>query len=63
MMKKCADYFPAESGVRIFGKICVSIKSIKTTKSSLVLRSMEVKYKDVSINPHYSLEQSAEIYL
>lgn len=46
MMKKCADYFPAESGLRIFGKICVSIKSIKTTKCSLVLRSMEVKYKD-----------------
>lgn len=47
-MKKCADYFQAESGVREFGKICVSTKCTRISQSSLVMRSMEVKYKDVS---------------
>ncbi|CAA6660454.1 unnamed protein product [Spirodela intermedia] len=46
MMKKCADYFQAESGVREFGKICVSTKCTRISHSSLVMRSMEVKYKD-----------------
>ncbi|XP_078433913.1 protein tyrosine phosphatase 1 [Wolffia australiana] len=46
MTKKCADYFHSESGIREFGNISVSTKCTKTTLSSLVLRAMEVKYKD-----------------
>uniref|UniRef100_A0A1D1XGQ2 protein-tyrosine-phosphatase n=1 Tax=Anthurium amnicola TaxID=1678845 RepID=A0A1D1XGQ2_9ARAE len=45
-MRKCADYFQAESGVREFGNICVSTKCTIISHSSLVLSSMEVKYKD-----------------
>lgn len=44
--QKCGDYFQAEDGQREFGKICISTKWIKTTRTSLVLRSLEVKYKE-----------------
>ncbi|XP_017237701.1 protein-tyrosine-phosphatase PTP1 isoform X1 [Daucus carota subsp. sativus] len=44
--QKCGDYFQAEDGSREFGNICISTKWIKTTKTSLVLRNLEVKYKE-----------------
>lgn len=43
MMKKCADYFQAENGLREFGKIHVFTKWTRISKSSLVLRCLEVK--------------------
>ncbi|XP_027076177.1 protein-tyrosine-phosphatase PTP1 isoform X1 [Coffea arabica] len=45
-MMKCGDYFQAEDGPREFGNICIVTKWIKTTGSSLVLRCLEVKYKE-----------------
>lgn len=45
MMRKCADYFQSENGLREFGKLSVVTKSTRND-SSLVLRSMEVKHKD-----------------
>ncbi|KAL9245506.1 hypothetical protein vseg_019150 [Gypsophila vaccaria] len=39
---KCDDYFQAEDGPREFGNISIVTKSIRTTKSSLVLRLLEV---------------------
>ncbi|KAK1309982.1 Protein-tyrosine-phosphatase PTP1 [Acorus calamus] len=45
MMRKCANYFQAENGIREFGKICIFTKSTKAN-SSLVLRCLEVKYKE-----------------
>lgn len=46
-MVKCGDYFQAEDGPREFGNICIATKWIKTTDSSLVLRNIEVNYKEV----------------
>lgn len=45
-MIKCGDYFQAEDGPREFGNICINTKWIKTTGTSLVLRCLEVKYKE-----------------
>ncbi|KAK9713777.1 hypothetical protein RND81_06G051000 [Saponaria officinalis] len=39
---KCDDYFQAEDGPREFGNISIVTKRIRTTKSSLVLRLLEV---------------------
>ena len=44
---KCGDYFQAEDGPREFGNIFTVTKWIKTTESSLVLRHLEVNYKEV----------------
>lgn len=46
-MIKCGDYFQAEDGPREFGNICIMTKWIKTTDKALVLRCLEVKYKEV----------------
>ncbi|XP_058091247.1 protein-tyrosine-phosphatase PTP1 isoform X3 [Magnolia sinica] len=43
---KCDDYFQAEDGPREFGKIFLTCKGMKTTDTSLVLRKLEVKYKE-----------------
>lgn len=43
MMRKCADYFQAESGLREFGKIRVLTKWTQISSSSLVLRCLELK--------------------
>lgn len=43
---KCGDYFQAEDGVREFGNICIATKWIKTTDTSLILRCLEVSYKE-----------------
>ncbi|KAI5668340.1 hypothetical protein M9H77_18193 [Catharanthus roseus] len=45
-MIKCGDYFQAEDGPREFGNICIMTKWIKTTDKALVLRCLEVKYKE-----------------
>lgn len=47
-MVKCGDYFQAEDGPREFGNICINTKWIKSTTTSLVLRHLEVSYKEVS---------------
>ncbi|KAJ9146015.1 hypothetical protein P3X46_028335 [Hevea brasiliensis] len=44
--EKCGDYFQAEDGPRDFGNICVVTKWMKTTNTSLVLRNLEVGYKE-----------------
>nr|GMC71380.1 protein-tyrosine-phosphatase PTP1 [Ipomoea batatas] len=44
--EKCGDYFQAEDGVREFGNICITTKWIKTTDTSLILRCLEVSYKE-----------------
>lgn len=49
--QKCGDYFQAEDGPREFGNICISTKWIKTTRTSLVLRNLEVKYKESNEPP------------
>ncbi|KAK8597336.1 hypothetical protein V6N13_001949 [Hibiscus sabdariffa] len=43
---KCGDYFQAEDGPRQFGNICIETKWIRATKTSLLLRSLEVNYKE-----------------
>ncbi|KAF4358228.1 hypothetical protein G4B88_030532 [Cannabis sativa] len=43
---KCGDYFQAEDGPREFGNICINTKWISTTNTSLVLRHLEVNYKE-----------------
>lgn len=45
--EKCGDYFQAEDGPREFGNICIVTKWIRTTDTSLVLRNIEVNYKEV----------------
>lgn len=45
-MVKCGDYFQAEDGPRVFGNICIVTKSIKTTDTLLVLRHLEVNYRE-----------------
>ncbi|WOG97330.1 hypothetical protein DCAR_0416670 [Daucus carota subsp. sativus] len=44
--KKCGDYFQTDDGPREFGNICVTTISTETTPDSLVLRNLEVKYKE-----------------
>ncbi|KAM7507646.1 hypothetical protein LguiA_018099 [Lonicera macranthoides] len=44
--EKCGDYFQAEDGPREFGNICIATKWIRTTDTSLVLRNIEVNYKE-----------------
>lgn len=51
-MVKCGDYFHAEDGPREFGNICINTKWTSTTNTSLVLRHLEVNYKEVSL--HFS---------
>ncbi|XP_010930782.2 protein-tyrosine-phosphatase PTP1 [Elaeis guineensis] len=46
MMKKCADYFQSENGLREFGKTSIFTESTIISKSSLVLRCLEVKHKE-----------------
>ena len=46
-MVKCGDYLQAEDGPREFGNICINTKWIRTTNTSLVLRHLEVNYKEV----------------
>ncbi|XP_072950641.1 protein-tyrosine-phosphatase PTP1 isoform X2 [Typha angustifolia] len=46
MMRKCADYFQAENGLREFGKVSVLTKTTKVTSSSIVLRCLEVQHKE-----------------
>ncbi|XP_071724812.1 LOW QUALITY PROTEIN: protein-tyrosine-phosphatase PTP1-like [Rutidosis leptorrhynchoides] len=43
---KCGDYFQAENGPRDFGNIAILTKWIKTTKNALLLRHLEVNYKE-----------------
>ncbi|KAJ4701171.1 Protein-tyrosine-phosphatase ptp1 [Melia azedarach] len=45
-MVKCGDYFQAEDGPREFGNICIVTKWIKSTNTPLVLRNLEVNYKE-----------------
>ncbi|KAL0302559.1 UNVERIFIED_CONTAM: Cellulose synthase A catalytic subunit [UDP-forming] [Sesamum calycinum] len=47
---KCVDYFQAEDGPRDFGNICISTKWIQTADNSLILRCLEVKYKEVRLS-------------
>ena len=46
-MVKCGDYFQAEDGPREFGNIHIVTKWLKTTDTSIMLRHLEVKYKEV----------------
>ncbi|XP_010471199.1 PREDICTED: protein-tyrosine-phosphatase PTP1 [Camelina sativa] len=48
---KCGDYFQAADGPREFGNISVMTKWIKTTDTSLMLRNLEVKYKETEDQP------------
>ncbi|XP_048130747.1 protein-tyrosine-phosphatase PTP1 isoform X1 [Rhodamnia argentea] len=50
-MVKCGDYFQAEDGPRDFGNICIATKWIKNTDTSLVLRHLEVNYKETEEPP------------
>ncbi|KAM7278222.1 hypothetical protein ACFE04_005356 [Oxalis oulophora] len=43
---KCGDYFQAENGPRDFGNIVIVTKWTKTTDTSLVLRHLEVNYRE-----------------
>lgn len=43
---KCGDYFQAEDGLREFGNICILSKWLRTTNTSLVLRNLEINYKE-----------------
>ncbi|CAK7323590.1 unnamed protein product [Dovyalis caffra] len=43
---KCGDYFQAEDGPRDFGNISIVTKWIKNTDNSLLLRNLEVGYKE-----------------
>ncbi|KAK1361653.1 Protein-tyrosine-phosphatase PTP1 [Heracleum sosnowskyi] len=44
--EKCGDYYQTTDGPREFGNICITTKSIETTKNNLVLRNLEVNYKE-----------------
>ncbi|CAH8257876.1 unnamed protein product [Arabidopsis lyrata] len=48
---KCGDYFQAEDGSREFGNISVTTKWIKSTETSLMLRNLEVNYKETEDRP------------
>ncbi|XP_050212803.1 protein-tyrosine-phosphatase PTP1 [Mercurialis annua] len=43
---KCGDYFQAEDGPRDFGNISIVTKWMTTTDTSIILRNLEVGYKD-----------------
>ncbi|XP_021647534.2 protein-tyrosine-phosphatase PTP1 isoform X2 [Hevea brasiliensis] len=43
---KCGDYFQAEDGPRDFGNMCLVTKWMRSTDTSLVLRHLEVGYKE-----------------
>ncbi|XXG46683.1 hypothetical protein AAC387_Pa02g1466 [Persea americana] len=43
---KCDDYFQTDNGTREFGKICLTTKCVRRSAASLVLRDLEVKYKE-----------------
>ncbi|TYJ18486.1 hypothetical protein E1A91_A09G126800v1 [Gossypium mustelinum] len=43
---KCGDYFQAENGPRQFGNICIDSKWIQETETSLLIRNLEVNYKE-----------------
>ncbi|XP_021300093.1 protein-tyrosine-phosphatase PTP1 [Herrania umbratica] len=45
-MVKCGDYFQAEDGPRQFGNICIDTKWIQATDTSLLLRNLEVNYRE-----------------
>ncbi|OMO79268.1 Protein-tyrosine phosphatase, receptor/non-receptor type [Corchorus capsularis] len=45
-MVKCGDYFQAENGLRQFGNICIDTKWIQETDTSLILRNLEVNYRE-----------------
>ncbi|KAL5846045.1 hypothetical protein ACOSQ3_009569 [Xanthoceras sorbifolium] len=45
-MIKCGDYFQAEDGPREFGNICIVTKWIRSIDTSLVLRNLEVNYRE-----------------
>ncbi|TYH02500.1 hypothetical protein ES288_A09G145600v1 [Gossypium darwinii] len=45
-MVKCGDYFQAENGPRQFGNICIDTKWIQETETSLLIRNLEVNYKE-----------------
>lgn len=61
-MVKCGDYFQAEDGPREFGNICINTKWIKSTTTSLVLRHLEVSYKEVSLVLKILLKNSNSCY-
>ncbi|MBA0830071.1 hypothetical protein Goarm_014619 [Gossypium armourianum] len=44
---KCGDYFQAENVPRQFGNICIDTKWIQETETSLLIRNLEVNYKEV----------------
>lgn len=44
--EKCGDYFQAEDGPREFGNISIATRKIRATDTSLVLRQLEVNYKE-----------------
>ncbi|CAK8573276.1 unnamed protein product [Lathyrus sativus] len=48
---KCGDYFQSEDRPREFGNISLTCKWTKTTKTSLVLRHLEVNRKEVEDTP------------
>ncbi|XP_006390734.2 protein-tyrosine-phosphatase PTP1 [Eutrema salsugineum] len=48
---KCGDYFQAEDRPREFGSISVMTKWVKTTDTSLMLRNLEVNYKETEDQP------------
>eukprot|EP00258_Populus_trichocarpa_P030952 XP_024446971.1 protein-tyrosine-phosphatase PTP1 [Populus trichocarpa] len=48
---KCGDYFQAEDGPRDFGNISIVTKWVKTTDTSLLLRSLDVGYKEAEESP------------
>ncbi|WCJ44106.1 protein tyrosine phosphatase 1 [Euphorbia peplus] len=52
---KCGDYYQAENGPRDFGNICVDTKWMITTDTSLVVRNMEVGYKESEEPPRFVL--------
>ncbi|XP_047322646.1 protein-tyrosine-phosphatase PTP1-like [Impatiens glandulifera] len=43
---KCEDYFQAEDGPRDFGNIVIATKSLRETNTALVMRHIEVNYKE-----------------
>ncbi|KAE9446424.1 hypothetical protein C3L33_21683, partial [Rhododendron williamsianum] len=43
---KCGDYFQTEDVHREFGNICIATKWISSTDTNLILRHMEVNYKE-----------------
>lgn len=48
-MVKCGEYFQAENGPRELGNISINGKWMETTETSLILRHLEVKHREVSL--------------